>query len=270
MNKKAAVITCNDVQKCIFNMLKEKGVSCESFDSLKLKDSIENIKNYDTLVLPFPSDNLKFVFLPENSMLSDFLSKNQTVIGGMISNDIKSDLENAQINYIDYFENEAYVLKNAYLTSQGALRLLLEKSKKYLPGSTALVCGFGRIGKSLAMMLKAIGLKVYITARSEKAVADASSLGFDVLKISSLKSTLFYFDFIFNTIPSVIFSCKDVEHIRSDSIYFELASSPYGADAACFEYYEKNYVLASALPGKLYPEAVAKNITEYILFSGGD
>lgn len=270
MKGKIAVVCSNEVQKGLINLLCEKGYECECIDALNKSRVCERLKSFDNIILPFPSKRENLVFLPDEAKLSDLFSQNQLVIGGMMSDEMKENLEEFEIKYIDYFDSESYVLKNAYLTSQGAVKLLFDNASDYLVGKHVLVTGFGRIGKSLALMLKAIGLKVYVVARRDEALADASSLGFDVFRFSQLKSTLFYFDYIFNTVPSTVFSEKDIERIGNDTIYFELASKPYGADKEFFERYGKKHILAAALPGRFYPKAVAENIFSFITANGGD
>ncbi len=268
MNREIAVITNNKVQKEVVALLEKTGVSCsgiEAFDEKSVKDIFADCKN---IVLPFPSTRSNLAFLSEGKSLSDYFSSEHTVIGGMIRDDLKAELEKIGIKFYDYFENEAYVLKNAHLTSQGALRLLLENTEDFLVGKRVLVTGFGRIGKSLAIMLKSLGMKVFVTVRREEAAAEALAYGFEVLTFKTFSGTLFYYDYIFNTVPSTVFSYRDVSHIKDTAIYFELASSPFGAEKKDFELLGKNYVHGGALPGRYYPKAVAQNIVDYILSTG--
>ncbi len=270
MNTEVAVIVTNKVQSEIVGVLKNRGVSCKGVDTFDGKNTKEVFANCKKIVLPFPSTRSNIAFLPESKALSEYLSVEHTVIGGMIRDDVKEELKKSEIKYCDYFENESYVLKNAQLTSQGAVRLLLENTNEFLVGKKALVTGFGRIGKSLALMLKSLGMKVFVAVRREESAVEASAFGFDVLSFKALKGALFYFDYIFNTVPSVIFSYRDVSHINDKALYFELASNPFGAEKKDFELLSKNFIHGGALPGRFYPSAVAQNIVDFILFKGGE
>lgn len=268
MNTEVAVITNNRVQKEVAALLQKKGVNSvgvEASDEKSVKEAFADCKK---IVLPFPSTRSNLVFLSEDKAISDYFSHEHTVIGGMIRDDLKAELEKNEIKFYDYFENEAYVLKNAHLTSQGALRLLLENTEEFLVGKRVLVTGFGRIGKSLAIMLKSLGMKVFVAVRREEAAAEALACGFEVFSFKALSGTLFYYDYIFNTVPSSVFSYRDVSRIKETAIYFELASSPFGAEKKDFELLGKNYVHGGALPGRYYPKAVARNIVDYILSVG--
>lgn len=256
---KTAIIAYNDVQNELYKLMIKKGIDCEVEDIDKM-----NLENFDRIILPFPSKKENLSFLPE---IYGVLSNGQTIIGGLFDEESKKAFTEAGIEYADYFASEAYVLRNAYITSQGVIRLLLENSYDLISGKNALVTGFGRIGKSLALMLKSLGMKVFMAVRSDVQATDALSLGFDVFRLSQLRSVVFYFDYIFNTVPYTIFDDKDVSRIKDEALYFEIASAPFGADKNSFEKHGKKHVNASALPGRFYPKAVAENIYRQIYHS---
>ena len=264
LKRKTAVISYNKVQSELCRKLTERGCECQEISFYNTHLLKEHLEGFEDIILPFPSKRENIGFLTEGAELSQVLGEKHTVIGGLIEDEIKKDLDEARIPYIDYFENEDYVLKNAFITSQGALRLLLENTESFLVGKNVLITGFGRIGKSLAVMLKALGMNVFVAARSETARAEAEAMGFTAFNLSKMKSTLFYYSFIFNTVPFLIFSDEDIKRIPKSIVYFELASKPYGADRDSFDNYLKKYVAGAALPGKLFPEAVAENIAHFI------
>ncbi len=268
MKRKTAVISFNKVQTELCRKLTEKGVECQEISFFNPHLLKEHLESFENIILPFPSKRENISFLTDSTELSQVLCENHTVIGGMIEPEIKKDLDEARIPYIDYFKSEAYVLKNAYITSQGALRLLLENTESFLAGKNVLITGFGRIGKSLAVMLGALGMNVFVAARSEKALVEAESMGIGALNLAKMKSTLFYFSYIFNTVPFRIFSNEDIKRLSKTTVYFELASRPFGADREAFEANLKKYVSASSLPGKFFPEAVAENIAGFIALRG--
>ena len=268
MKGKTVVFTSDNVQKELCRLLRYKGIDAVGVDRLCEAYPKDFLKAFDNIILPFPSKDENMSFLPKNTSLGEFLSPNQLIVGGMISDKIKDEAKKTGAKHKDYFENEAYVLKNAFITSQGALKLLLDTTNDYIVGKRVLVTGFGRIGKSLAMMLKGLGLKVFVAARSETARAEAASCGYEVFNISQLCATLFYYDYIFNTVPERIFTERDVKHIRNDAFYFELASKPFGADENDFANEGKRFINGSALPGRYFPLAVAENIYGYIFSSG--
>ncbi len=267
MKKRVAVIGENAVQKSLLKILRSEKIDSELLENAEITSKKGVLRSFDCIVLPFPSKGENISFIRENYCKSLF-ADSQIVIGGMIDTEVKKHIEGNGTEVIDYFLDDAYVLKNAYLTYQGVLRLLLENTDTFLAGKTAIVTGFGRIAKPLCLALKSIGLKVYVAVRSEIQTAEAQMLGFDVLKISNIKGAAFYFDFIFNTVPSEIFTEKDIRHLRDSAVYFEIASKPYGADSESFGLYGKKHIPASALPGKFYPLGVAENIAHFLSVRG--
>lgn len=271
MKEQIAVIAYDKKQDDLYNFLKEKNYHCEKINLTDLDLLKNNLSFFDSIILPFPAERKNISFLAESdTKLSDVLLKNQTVIGGLISDEIKSDLSINDIPFIDYFDNESYVLRNAYITAQGVIKLLTEKTRTLLSGKTALITGFGRIGKALAEYLRGLGMRVCVAARSDTQRQLAGCMGFESVNLKQMKSILYLFDYIFNTVPCNIFDEKDISHFRDKSIYFEIASKPYGANAESFTDSDKTYVLASFLPGKLYPYAVSENIARFIPRKGGE
>ena len=81
------------------------------------------------------------------------------------------------------------------------------------------------------------------------------------------------FDYIFNTVPSKIFSPENIKNLRKDTVFVELASKPFGTDPEYFISFDKKYICGQSLPGKYYPEDCAKGIYDVIvgyLSNGGD
>ena len=263
---KIAIIGDNEVQKSLQKRLEVKGFTTASFNSLSDFSEYDNNRaSFEKVFLPFPSNEKNCGKASSDKLI---FTEKQSVFGGLFDEKTRYSAEKSGAEICDYFEDEAYVLKNAILTSYGAVRLLLENTKTSITGKKALITGFGRIGSSLALMLRGLGLKVYVAARRKEICVRASSMGFDVIKFSQLKGALFYFDFIFNTVPEKILTCVDVTHLRNDTLYFELSSFPFGASKEDFIENGKLFIDGKALPGRFFPEAVAENIVDYLLERG--
>ena len=74
---------------------------------------------------------------------------------------------------VSYMEREELLMKNAVLTAEGAVQLALERLDVALCGLPVLIVGLGRIGTSLAMILRGFGADVTAAVRSPKAAAKA-------------------------------------------------------------------------------------------------
>ncbi len=129
----------------------------------------------------------------------------------------------------DYNKNEAFLLKNAYLTAEGAIALYKENSDFALYGAEVLITGYGRIAKALHKALDAFGCRVTVCSRSETSRAQAIHNGARHIDFAELKEKNSY-NVIFNTVPHIIFTKNEINCLRPDAVLIDLASFPGGVD----------------------------------------
>jgi dipicolinate synthase subunit A len=129
----------------------------------------------------------------------------------------------------DYNKLESFLLENAYLTSEGAIALLKQNSEKSIYSSNILITGYGRIATALHKALSAMGAKITVCCRSDKDKTTAQFNGADVISFDKLKDKN-KFDFIFNTVPHLIFTKQELDSVNDDTILIDLASFPGGVD----------------------------------------
>ena len=226
---------------------------------------LDNAGRYSNIVLPIPltkdgetlfseCDELKIKL----SYLKDKLGDNQKIYGSSL-------MAYFNENAVDLMKDPLFKRANAMLTSQGALRLLLESTDDYIVTKKVLITGFGDVAETLADLLRRVGCRVFIKARSHKALLSAEMQGYGTSYLKYNENSLREYDYIFSTVPSEIFCERDILSMKDEAIFFELASYPYGADRNLFIKYNKKYVSGSALPGKYLPTASAKLIADFIL-----
>ena len=233
------------------------------------------LSDYETVILPLPctkegktlfSDDVSFS-LPL-SFVAEGVRPGALVIGGNMPQELLKELSRRGADVLDYFKDESFTVYNAFLTAQGAVRLLLENTSEYLVSKRVLVAGFGRIGRAAAKMLSSLGLDVYVAARRRETLSEISALGYKALDTAEIESSVFLFDFVFNTVPAQIFTGESVSLMKSGAVYFELASRPFGAEIKDFEKSKARFVSGSALPGRFCPRSCAKavftRISKYI------
>ena len=201
------------------------------------------------------------LILPIKSALTDTeLSKIfKSVKGGTLvfSGEVEKIKPYFKGQIINYSANEDFIDKNAYITAECALLLVLSSSKKTICKRECAIVGYGRIGKHLTRILRALGANVTVFARREQSRAEAIKQGALAYKISEL--TEHTFDFIFNTVPMRVISKEQSDKIPSATIAYDLASLPGG-----FE--DEDYpIRALALPGKMMPESSAEAIYDFLL-----
>jgi len=169
-----------------------------------------------------------------------------TVIGGMLN----------LPDYIvwDFLKDEHYLARNAAITAECALKVALPMLQATLDHTPTLIIGWGRIGKCLAKMLKALSCPISVAARKPSDRAMLSALGYQTQDTAHI--SLKNFRLLFNTAPEPILSEEDLAPYP-DLIKIELASKNgiFGPDV----------IPARGLPGKYAPESSGRLIAETIL-----
>lgn len=201
------------------------------------------------LLLPIPS------FSPDGQVrgggnldeISSKLSPDAMIIGGNIG----------ETPGLDLLKDPFYVMQNAALTADCAIRFAASRLDIVWKGCKVLILGWGRIGKCLSRLLQAMGVDVTATARKETDRALAAALGFHTVPITELDTLLSQQDIIFNTVPALILSEAQTDMCRSDCLLIELASKPGMLG--------KQVIPALGLPGKMVPKSSGKLIAETII-----
>ncbi len=171
--------------------------------------------------------------------------------------------ENGYI-FVNYFAEEALILKNAALTAEAASALLSQSTDGALLGSRSLITGYGRIGRMLAYRLAANGSSVTIAARRAEQRTAAELDGFSSVNISDIGDALGNIDFIANTVPCALFNAEHFSAMKSSAVFIELATLPEQSSKPLAESHGIQYIYAPGLPGKHSPIAAGEAIAETI------
>ncbi|MBO5892349.1 MAG: hypothetical protein J6Q30_06510 [Oscillospiraceae bacterium] len=158
---------------------------------------------------------------------------------------------------IDLLHDSEYLAKNAAITADCAIRIAANRLPVAFQGCPILILGWGRIGKCLANLLKALGAEVTVAARKPGDQAILRALGFGAADPNKLEPILRRFRVLFNTIPYPILSETQVFHCRPDCIKIELASIRGIAGS--------QVIPANGLPGKTVPETSGTLIADSII-----
>lgn len=187
--------------------------------------------------------------------IADVLSRTPqdvTVVGGNLQHP-------SLVGYktIDLLQDAVYVAENAQITAHCAIKHLLAKLNVILPGSPVLVVGWGRIGKCLASLLKAMGAIVTVAVRKPSDHAMLLALGYDAAWIDSLSYDLFRYYAIVNSVPAMVLPKDKMQYCAKDCVKIDLASLPGIAD--------EDVLWARGLPGKDAPISSGKLIAKTVL-----
>lgn len=163
----------------------------------------------------------------------------------------------------DYSSREDFAVRNAVLTAEGAMALLIGASPDSVFGAKALVLGYGRIGRILARYLRALGAFVTVAARRAESRAWAAAEGCDACNMTM--SGIGSYRFILNTIPAPVLNAEHIAALDCDTVLIDLASAPGGFDKTAAQARGLRLINAPGLPGKMAPAAAGRIIEDTIL-----
>lgn len=219
------------------------------------------------ILLPLPvSRDGKTLFAPdaeEPLLLDDALAaqlRGKAVFGGMLQK--LPDAESWQaVAPGDYFAREELQVGNAVPTAEGAVAIAVNEHPAALNGSDCLITGFGRIGKSLALILRGMGANVYGAARKKADLALMRTFGVQPLEYRDIARP---FDIVFNTVPHTVLTGKMLRQQKPDTLLIELASAPGGIDRESADRLHLRVIDAPGLPGVVAPKTAALYIKEAV------
>lgn len=254
------------------------GVEGEACADVCICDSLrEALADARAVVLPLPAsvDGVELNMRsgdgerPNMLELADAIEEDTLVIGGRLPTSFRDRVLSRGIKCFDYFESEAFQVKNAYITAEAALSIAMEKLERTVRGSDLAVTGYGRIARQLSSLIVSLGGRVTVCARRESDLAWAELLGCRTLKInaedkSSIEPLLFGYDVIFNTVPAWLFDADALERIDKRTLLIELASTPGGIDVLAARRLHSNVLWAASLPGKYAPESAGELIADCV------
>lgn len=186
----------------------------------------------------------------EPGRLLEMLPPSVTVIGGKLDHPALSGYR-----VFDLLQDPDYLAQNAAITAECALRIAGSMLKTTFADSPALIIGWGRIGKCLARLLRAVGCPVTVAARRTSDRAMAAALGWKTGEIPHSARELSGMRLLFNTAPAPILGAEALDSCQG-CLKIDLASAPglHGSDV----------IYARGLPGQYAPESSGRLIARTI------
>ena len=287
-NIKLALLGGDARQGYLAAVLAERGYECAVWglcgkmgigDSVRCRDWRDSVRGADAVILPLPASsdglNINCPYCNEEDKLKLITLLNFVevpVFGGRFDESAVAFADAHKKRIIDYFDSESLRIRNAEPTAEGALSIAMQKMSRTVRGSRAAVVGYGRIGKMLAHLLASIGAEVTVVARNGAQLAEASSFGYQTLRISEYAPfrgfakilTRTDCNVIFNTVPARLFDSDVLERMDKEILIVDLASVPGGVDFAAAKDKGIEAVWALSLPGKYAPESAGVIIADVL------
>ena len=225
----------------------------------------------DIIVGPIPfSKDKKTIYALEPQAdltiqdLESLLRDEHTLFGGSISDELTEYCYEHDISCYDFMQMDVISIGNAIATAEGTIAEAITRSDCNLHKSNCLVLGFGRCAKILADKLKGLSASVTIGARKEDALAYADAYGYHTMPLKELEHEVSQFQFIFNSIPSLILTEAVLKKTAPNVTIIDIASKPGGTDFDYCRLHNINASLCLALPGKYAPKTTATLLNDVL------
>ncbi|MBR7071524.1 MAG: hypothetical protein IKI29_05120 [Clostridia bacterium] len=165
------------------------------------------------------------------------------------------------LRYIDYCENDAYAIRNAVPTAEGAIKIAIEETPFTLFGCSVLVIGGGRVGRILCDRLKGFGCRITVTARKDYDRAYFEAIGMKTVHPDRLAEIIDRFDIIFNTVDVPLLT-PYLEKL-GNTFLIDL-STQGGFDPNAADRLGIAHRKAGGLPAKTAPQTAGKILAETV------
>ena len=173
-----------------------------------------------------------------------------TIVGGNLDTTVLDGYRK-----IDLLRDEEYLAKNAWITAECALQVASPLLTTTLQETPTLIIGWGRIGKCLGQLLKAISCNVTVAARKNTDRAMLHALGYKTVAPEQLTDLRSY-RLIVNTAPAPVIP-EEMLARCSNCVKLDLASQQ--------GLIGKDVVWARGLPGIHAPESSGQLIADTFL-----
>lgn len=270
--QKIAILGGDTRQLFAAEVLRQKGFSVALYgfaetESFRLPASAETpeeaLRDADAVLLPLPyrkGDVLNMPFSPVPMRVDDLiriLPDGIPVFAG------KAD-DRLPAGVMDYNAEEAFQIRNAVPSAEGAIRVAMEQMDRTLCGAVCLVVGAGRIGRHLAVLLRAFGAEVFLSSRKAEDLAKTEALGLHAIRTDAIAGIVGQADVVFNTVPAPVVTREVVGNMRKQTPIIDLASGAGGADAEAAAEAGIRVVHALGLPGKFTPRSAGEAVADTV------
>ncbi|MCL2631010.1 MAG: hypothetical protein FWD49_05765 [Firmicutes bacterium] len=188
------------------------------------------------------------------------LEEGSELFSRSLSEEVKELALKKNILHTNYFDNEEFVYKNAYLTAEGTLAHIITNTDSSIVGLKTLILGYGKVGKALAKVLKDNYAFVAVANRIGAKLDEAVLFADKTFKLSELKSEIGNYAVVVNTIPHLVLTKDLLKQLNSECFVIDLASLPGGVDTNAVKELNIKLLHALGIPGKVAP----KSASEYI------
>ncbi len=236
-------------------------VCCDTWESA--------VDGAEAVILPLPMsrDGVRLI-LPlsesgEDVRLAELIEKirpGALLLGGNIPSAISDCGVKHGLTVVDYYNDESVQIYNSVICAEGAIAACIDTLPVTISGMRAVVTGYGRIGRALAVRLVLLGAEVYVAARSRRDLAYAKVDGCVPVPLEEYKAYPTLCEAVFNTAPAEIFTEEVLSKMSGGEVIFDLAAKDGLIDKKAAAELGIRLISLPALPGKVSPDSAGEII----------
>lgn len=274
-NEHFAIIGGDIRQKFLYDIFTEKSISLSTYGVYATESTNtlhDALTNTTSVILPIPyTKDGEFIFsilsdsaIPISEIIKE-LGEGQTIYGGCFDENFKNKCQEKGIETVDFMDDDTFELQNSIATAEGTITEAIIHSHINLHKSKCLVLGYGKCSNSICSRLKSLNVFVTVCARNKVAQIKAFEAGHKYIGFNELSKYIGDYDFIFNTVPSLVLTKNILSKVKKDVTIIDIASKPGGTDFDACKSLMINAHLCLGLPGKYSPKTSAKIIYDSIV-----
>ncbi|NLN03493.1 MAG: dipicolinate synthase subunit DpsA [Clostridiaceae bacterium] len=212
--------------------------------------------------IPFSQDGIK-LNAPlhqadvELQDILDNIPKGRLLIAGKVPADFARKLADKNVKVIDIMDRDDMAILNSIPTAEGAVQIAMEELPVTIHNCKVMVLGLGKVGLTLAVLLKNIGAKVLVVVRNSRDISRAAAFGLECATYEELPLIIGEYKLLYNTVPAMVLDKNVLQFVAKDALIIDLASKPGGVDFEYAQYKGIKTIHALSLPGKVAPVTTA-------------
>lgn len=197
-------------------------------------------------------------------LLLSNLQSDQFFFAGCIPEYFNKEATEKGVQVVDLMQNSSLAFFNSIATTEGAICEAIKRSPVNLHQSSCAVLGYGKCGHTIVQYLHGMFCYLYVAADQEEERAQAAILADRTGSLKAFGECAEEFDFIFNTIPSVVIDSELLKKLKNTATIIDIASAPGGVDYTAAQKLGVNATFCPGLPGKYAPYSSAKAMKKTI------
>lgn len=191
--------------------------------------------------------------------LGSMLPEGVPVLAGRVTEALRAVMGDHPL--YDYEREESFLLKNAAITAEGALSLIMQRLPSPLADVPCLVLGSGRLASALADLL--LGLHAPLTVAARNAAARLPG-GLRPLPLAALPAELARFGVILNTVPVPLLTPRLLSRASEGTLLLELSAVPGVIESEACHAAGIELLTAPGLPGRYAPKGAGEALAEAV------